>query len=201
MTIRVPDPMNSAQMQLDLQRVKLQYAQYSAQISSGNAIVNVGDNPSGSALILNFQTSINQNNQYLSQINTSMSYLQNSETVATTLGSNVTTLMQLAQEGMNGTQSTTSRNAIASQVTSVYNNMVNLGNTQVEGKYIFGGSATGAPPFTAPTSPATAITYNGNNSTIQVAVGQSMTTPTNIPGTFPFAGVSSGQTSMSLCSP
>ena len=77
MTTRVPDPMNSAQMQLNLQRIKLQYADYSSQISSGNAIVNVGDDPAGSAMILNFQTSINQNKQYLSQINTATGFLQN----------------------------------------------------------------------------------------------------------------------------
>jgi flagellar hook-associated protein 3 FlgL len=188
MTIRVPDPMNSPQLQLSLQRVQQQYAQYSQQISSGDAITTVGQNPSGSAMILDFQSTINQNTQYLSSINTSMSYLQSASTAATSLGTNVTQLMQLAQEGMSGTQSTTSDQAIVAQVNSIYSSLVNLGNTQVQGKYVFGGSATSTQPFTAPVAPATAIQYNGNNSTINVTVGQNATTPTNIPGDTLFLG-------------
>ncbi len=191
MTIRTPNPLNNAQMLLDLQRSKDRYANYASQLTSGNRIVNIGDDPAGSALILNFQSSIDQNKQYMDQIDTATSYLQNTETVATTVGNQVTRLMQLAQQGLNGTQSGSSRTAIAGEVDGIYTNLVNLANTKVQGKYIFGGTHTTNAPFDPSTAPAgnpNSITYNGDNSTIDFTVGASATTPTNIPGDTLFLG-------------
>jgi flagellar hook-associated protein 3 FlgL len=191
MTIRTPNPVNTSQMLLDLQRSKNRLNEYSSQITTGQRIVNLGDDPSGSAMILNFQTSIDQNKQYMAQIDTATAYLQNTEDVATTVGNQVTRLMQLAQTGISSTQSDTSRQAIASEVDGIFKNLVNLGNTKVQGKYLFGGSQTMAAPFDASTAPAgspNSITYNGNNSTINFDVGASATTPTNVPGDTLFLG-------------
>ena len=196
MTIRVPDPMNNSQSLLDLQRSQARLATYTAQLTSGQAIVNAGDDPSGTASILNFQASIDQNSQYMSQIDSATGFLQNTSSIATTVNTNVTQLMELAQEGMSGTQSATSQAAIANQVDSINTNMVNLANTQVQGKYIFAGSATTTQPFTAgaSTDPVTGLpvaagtVYNGNNTTVDVKVGASATTPTNMPGDTLFMG-------------
>jgi flagellar hook-associated protein 3 FlgL len=191
MTIRTPNPVQSPQILLDLQRSKERMANYASQLTSGNRIVNLGDDPAGSAMILNFQASIDQNTQYMSQIDSASGYLQNTETVASTVGNNVTRLMELAQSGLNGTQSSLSRSAIASEVDGVFTNLVNLGNTQVQGKYIFGGTNTTTPPFDAATAPAgqpNSITYNGNNATINFNVGATATTPTNLPGDTFFMG-------------
>jgi flagellar hook-associated protein 3 FlgL len=191
MTIRTPNPVNTSQILLDLQRSKNRLNEYSSQITTGQRIVNLGDDPAGSALILNFQSSIDQNTQYMGQIDTATAYLQNTEDVATQVGNQVTRLLQLAQTGINTTQSDTSRAAIASEVDGIYKSLVNLGNTQVQGKYLFGGSQTTAAPFdpnTAPVGAPNSITYNGNNSTISFNVGASATTPTNVPGDTLFLG-------------
>jgi flagellar hook-associated protein 3 FlgL len=191
MTIRTPSPLTNAQTLLDLQRTKNSLATYTTQISSGNRIVNLADDPSGAAMILNFQASIDQNNQYVGQINTATGFLQNTETVADNVNTQVTRLMQLSQQAMSGTQSSTSLQAIASEVDSIYTNLVTMANTQVQGKYIFGGSATTSPPFDAATAPAgqpNSITYNGNNTTLSVPVGPAQNTATNIPGDTLFLG-------------
>ncbi len=191
MTIRTPNPTNSARMLLDLQRSKERYSNYATQLTTGKAIVNLGDDPAGSAAILNFQASIDQNRQFMSQIDAATGYLQNSETVATSVQTQVTRLMELAQSGLNGTQSTVSRGAIASEVDGIFTSLVNLANTRVQGKYIFAGTNTTTPPFDAATAPAgspNSITYNGNNATINFTVGASATTATNIAGDTLFLG-------------
>lgn len=191
MTIRTPNPINNAQILLDLQRTKNNLAQYTSQISSGNRIVNLADDPSGSAMILNFQSSIDLNQQYMGQIDTTTAYLQNTETVADSMNTQVNRLLQLAQQAQSGTQSATSLSAIASEVDSIFTNLVSLGNTQVQGKYIFGGSNTTAPPFDAATAPAgnpNSITYNGNHTTLNVPVGPGQTVASNLPGDTLFLG-------------
>lgn len=191
MTIRTPNPMDTSQLLLDLQRSKERYSSYVTQLTTGKAIVNLGDDPAGSAAILNFQASIDQNNQFMSQINSAASFLQNTETVATSVQTQVTRLLELAQTGITGTQSTSSRTAIASEVDGIFTSLVNMGNTQVQGKYIFAGSNTTTPPFDAATAPPGApnsVTYNGNNATINFTVGASATTATNIPGDNLFLG-------------
>lgn len=191
MTIRTPNPLSSAQSMLDLQRSKERLAEYYTQLTSGNRIVGLGDDPAGSALILNFQSSIQQNKQYMAQIDSASAYLANSETVASSVGTQVTRLMELAQQGMNGTQSSSSRAAAAKEVDSVFTSLVNLANTQVQGKYIFAGSNTTTKPFDPATAPAgspNSITYNGNHSNIDFNVGASATTHTNLPGDTLFLG-------------
>jgi len=191
MTIRTPNPINSSQMLLDLQRSKERYSNYATQLTTGKAIVNLGDDPAGSAAILNFQASIDQNRQFMSQIDSATGFLQNSETVATSVQTQVTRLMELAQNGMNGTQSSVSRGAIASEVDGIFTNLVNLANTKVQGKYIFAGTNTTTVPFDSATAPAgspNSITYNGNNATINFTVGASATSATNIAGDTLFLG-------------
>ncbi|BDU77194.1 flagellin N-terminal helical domain-containing protein [Mesoterricola sediminis] len=200
MTIRSTNPMNSAQLLLDLQRSKDRLSLYTSQLTSGKRIINIGDDPGGSAAILNFQASIGQNKQYMAQIDTATSYLANTEDVASSMQTEVTRLMQLAQTGMTGTQSSVSRQAIASEVDGIFDHLMNLANTQVQGKYIFAGSMTTGytdplgvfhPPFEdvqGATAPANTITYNGNNADIVFKVGASSNVTTNVAGDTLFFG-------------
>jgi flagellar hook-associated protein 3 FlgL len=62
-----------------------------------------------------------------------------------------TTLMEqaraLAVQGANGTQSASSRAAIASQVDSLRQQLIGLANTQGSSGYLFGGTKSTTPPF------------------------------------------------------
>ncbi|HLO65439.1 MAG TPA: flagellar hook-associated protein FlgL [Holophaga sp.] len=205
MTIRTTNPLDTSQLMLDLQRSKDRLSLYTQQLTSGKRIVNIGDDPGGSAAVLNFQSSINQNKQYMTQIDTATSYLANTEDVASSLETQITRLRQLAQQGLSTTNSTISRQAIASEVDGIFDHVLNLANTQVQGKYIFAGTQTQGftdalgvfhPPFEdvqGATAPANTITYNGNNTDIVFKVGASANVTTNIPGdTLFFGGAAAG---------
>lgn len=61
-----------------------------------------------------------------------------------------------------------------------------LGNTKdADGGYIFGGTATGAPPFTATTDASgnvTGVTYNGNTSVNKVGIAPGLSVTAQSPG-------------------
>jgi flagellar hook-associated protein 3 FlgL len=188
MTMRVPNLLNNAQAQLDLQRVKQSFAQTVQQVSSGQAIVDIGDDPSGTSQILGYQADISQNAQYISQANTANSYLTSTSTVLTTMGNDLNSLMSLAQEGLGSGATASSQDAIATQVTALRSDLISLGNTQEQGRYIFAGTNTTQQPF----DPATGA-YSGNDGSISLAVSQTASVVTNVPGDTLFFGGPGGQ--------
>ena len=179
MTMRVPNLLNNAQSMLDLQRIKQQYSQTVLQLTTGKAIINVGDDPTTSAQISNYQSAVDLNSQYISQADTATGQLQNSSTVLTSITNDINRLMELGNSGTSGDAS-----ANATEVDSIRTDLISLGNTQIQGRYLFSGTvASSTPPFVdngvAAVPP---VTYNGNNLTTQLNISSSATVTTNIPG-------------------
>jgi len=194
MTMRVPNLMNNALSLLDLQRLKQQYSETVQQLSTGQANPNLGDNPAAEARVEGYQASINVNTQYVAQADTANSALQASSTALTSLGNDITQLLQLGQEGLAANTTPTTQAGIASQVSALRQDMIALGNTQVQGQYIFAGTKTTTVPFVdnqATTPPST--TYNGNSGIINLTLSPSVNVATNIPGDTLFYGGAGAQ--------
>jgi flagellar hook-associated protein 3 FlgL len=188
MTMRVPNLLNNAQSMLDLQRIKQQYSQTVLQLTTGKAIINVGDDPTASAQISNYQSAVDLNSQYISQADTATGQLQNSSTILTSITNDINRLMELGQAGTSGDAS-----ANATEVDTIRTDLISLGNTQIQGKYLFSGTVVSTtPPFvdSGPVAaPATqTVTYNGDNATTKVNISSSATVATNIPGDTLFFG-------------
>ena len=182
MTMRVPNIMNNAQSMLDLQRIKQMYSTTVQQLTTGQAVVNLGDDPAASDQIMNYQSSVALNSQYLSQADTATGQMQSTSTVLTAISSDVSRVLSLAQNGL----SSNNASAEAAEVDSIRTDLISVGNTQLQGKYIFAGTKTTTVPFVdnVPATPTTpqSVTYQGNSGLINVNVGMSATVTTNIPG-------------------
>lgn len=190
MTIRNPVSINERQSLHDLLRTKERLAIAQRQISSGKRINDPGDDPSGTALILEFGTSIGRNEKYLEQIESALSFLHTSETALGSLTNDLTRLLELGHQALNGTNTGTPRANLATEVDSMRNNVIALANSQSQGKYLFSGTATLTQPFTGPS--AGPITYLGNASSITIDASASSAVTLNLPGDSVFFG-SGGQ--------
>ncbi len=86
----------------------------------------------------------------------------------------------------NGVTSSTQLSTYATQVGNLIQEALQVGNTQdANGNYIFGGTATGAPPFTATTDASgnvTGVTYNGNTSVAKAEIAPGLTVSAQSPG-------------------
>ncbi len=73
-------------------------------------------------------------------------------------------------------QSAEVRTEAASHIDALINQAVGLGNTQLNGKYIFGGYKTAAPPFarSVGTGPET-VNYSGDANDLKVQIGPNQT--------------------------
>jgi len=196
MSIRTTSGIAQRQSLLDLQRTNERLAMNESRIATGKRLTKPGDDPTAAALILDFGNSIQANTQYIKQADSALSFLTTSEDiVAAAIDANMR-LSELAQQGLNSTNTGTS-SAIVAELDGIRANLMSLANTQDQGKYIFAGTNTQTPPFTdnplnlspAPAPPyLVPPTYVGNSGTISLDVSASTSVATNTPGDQVFLG-------------
>ena len=187
MTLRTVNPYTSYQVLLDYQRTKSQLATLSEQISSGNRLTSLGVDPNASALVLNFENSIQQNKAYVKQADSATAMLQSTETALQAVNDAIVRLQELAVQGTG----TGDNSGAEQEVLSIKDNLLSLANTQTNGKYIFAGTRTQTVPFA---STASGADYGGDTGIISLDVSSSTSVATNLIGDTVFFG-SGGQDS------
>lgn len=159
-------------MQLNLERlVKL-----SQQASTGLKINAPGDDPSGAQKVLQLQGALQDNDQFARNIVTGNAWLGGADNAMSAMGDAVVRAHEIAMEMANGTYNATDRATAANEVKQLTDQMVQLGNTQVGGKYIFGGFKNDSAPFDA-----TGV-FVGTDDAVNIATGSNSAVAINFSG-------------------
>jgi len=90
-------------------------------------------------------------------------------------------------QAANGSQSDESMDAIAKELRGLESHLKNLANTSINGKYLFGGTATDIKPINDDG------TYNGNSQSLNALIGSNNLQQYNISGSELFLGETSSQ--------
>jgi flagellar hook-associated protein 3 FlgL len=154
------------------------------QAATGQLFSLPEDNPSAMGQVLNLQTDVNATTQYQNNI-TQLQQTATSTSDAITGLKAISDRMNEIATLADGTKSPAQLQAYATEVGQLIQQAVQLGNSKDQGNYIFGGTATGAPPFVATTDASgnvTGVTYQGNTSVAQVEISPGTTVSTAIPG-------------------
>jgi flagellar hook-associated protein 3 FlgL len=161
-----------------IQTLSAQQSQYQQELSSGTSITNPSDNPALMDQVLNMQSQMQSLQQISSNNATATQITQQSYSALNNLQSISTTAGELATEGATGTTSPTSYAAYSQQLTQLISQALDTANTQYNGSYIFGGTQTNTPPFTASYDASgniTGVTYTGSAAGISMETGQGNT--------------------------
>lgn len=160
------------------------------EVATGRSVSQPSDNPAASAQMV--QNAIESANvdQYTQNVSNLQTVVQSASSALSSVVSALTSAVSLGTEGANGTTSQSNLQSLATQVQSILSGVVADANTSVEGNYIFGGTATGTTPYTADSSSATGYTYNGNNDSNQVAIGDDLKIQVGLPGSQIFSNAS-----------
>lgn len=152
------------------------------KLSSNQNINKPSDDPVGLTRILDLTNTLRTDERYKKNVEDAISEVNTADTVMT----NMVTLIQRAQElttqAANFTNNQDGRQAIALEIDQIINQLVQLGNTDIGGKYIFGGMKTNTPPFTRIGDD---IIYNGTPATqswqrtVEVSRGVQLTVNVN----------------------
>jgi flagellar hook-associated protein 3 FlgL len=166
--------------QLQTQQTTLQN-----QATTGLSLTLPENDPSGMDQVLNLQTEASSNTQYQSNISAVQNSANSASDALTSLQSLVEQAGEIATQA-NGVTSPTQLSAFASQVGELIQQAMTIANTEdPPGNYIFGGTATGTPPFSATTDAngnVTAVTYSGNTSVAETEIAPGVTVSAQSPG-------------------
>ncbi len=147
--MRVTNLMISNRVVFNMQRSIQSLLTMQGRLSSGRRIEMPSDDPIGTLRDLDYRTELAKNDQYLKNISQGQSWLQNYDTTLAGLKNLVSTSKELAIAMANGTYDEQARQASASEIRSIYEQIVQLGNGTLEGKHIFSGYRTDTQALTA----------------------------------------------------
>lgn len=117
------------------------------QISTGKRLEYPSDDPSGTSQILSLKRSIEEMNRFLDNIDLATNWLNAADTTFDKLDGYVSRVRELAVQGANDTQNEESRDAIAKELNQIFQELLDIGNTNSMGRYIFAGTKTDVKPF------------------------------------------------------
>ena len=181
MSIRVnPDLSTNLISSIQISQTQLNSALQ--QIASGRRVNSLSDDPAASAAVMfNHADSANAD-QYLSNINTMQGLFQVSDSTLSSAVNLMASAVQLGVEGANGTLNDSNRQAIATEVSGLQQQMLSLANLSYQGSYVFAGTNVHTQPFTLDPNSASGVVYNGNIgvNSVDLVNGQQITT--NVPG-------------------
>jgi flagellar hook-associated protein 3 FlgL len=169
----------------NLDLVKSRYDTAITQSTTGKKLNNLSDNPSDISFVLGLRNKIEQLNQFNKNIETGVSFLKASETALDSTQKMILRAITLAEQGASESNEGEAREIIADEIEEIRIAILNNANTQLNGRFLFAGSAITTTPFAD--NPG-GVVYNGNNDSISIQAEFSITVPINIPGDEAFMG-------------
>ena len=188
----------------NLRRQTDQLADLQQQAQTGLRLNKPSDNPLDVVIVLESKAQDSRLGAYLSNIHDATDTLNESVSTLTDLGNVFTRARQIALEGVNGTTSGSNFDALASEVDRLLERVIAGSNTTLNGRTLFGGTATGKPAFAVTATDAQgkplAVAYQGAAERASAPIGAGETVDTSYTGSeiFQTAGADAFQSLMDL---
>jgi flagellar hook-associated protein 3 FlgL len=119
--------------------------------------------------------------QFSYSVSTVQGSMNAADSALNSVVSSLTQAVSVGTEAAGGTLSSTQLQALAQQISEIEQQVMGLANTTYQGNYLFSGSAVTTQPYALNNSTG-AVTYNGNDDSNEVQVGEGQTMALNLPG-------------------
>jgi len=149
------------------------------KIASGLNVNRPSDDPVATNLILTTNNRLKNIEQYSSNVTKTNTFLNVTSTALQGISDTLTQAKSLVDTITNGSSDATTRENVVSQLTSLREQLVDYGNTDYQGQYVFSGSSTSTKPFSRTVGDAT---YSGNTTVNSIEIDSSSTEDMNITG-------------------
>ncbi|MCL6627406.1 MAG: flagellar hook-associated protein FlgL [Alicyclobacillus shizuokensis] len=147
--MRITQGMLNQQMLYDLENNTQRLSQLQNQVATGKRINSPADDPIGVSFVMRYNSDIAYYQQYQSNANAAQGFLNYTDTVMNQAIQVMQRARDLAVQGASDTMAPSDREALASKVDQLYQQMVTIGNSQYNGQYIFNGQQTNIAPYPA----------------------------------------------------
>lgn len=190
--MRVTQNSTANQVLNNLQTIRERQDQLEQYASTGVKVSAPGDDPTTAQQILHLKSLSAASDQYTRNITNATSVLTMSDSAMSGMGDVLVRAKEVALSMANDTNSSDSRTAALNELTQLKDQLITLGNTQFNGKYIFAGFKNDTPPFDA------AGTFSGSGNPITMEVSQDAKVQVNYPGDKLLSGAGGGTNVMQI---
>jgi flagellar hook-associated protein 3 FlgL len=152
------------------------------QVSTGQKLNSLSDNPAGASALVNLRMQSASDTQYLQNVSTLTGSLNVANSALSSVVEALTTAQSVGVEGGDSTLNDSNRQALAQQIQGIQQEVQGLANTSYNGEYLFSGTATTTQPYVTDATAPSGVTYNGNNNSNSVEISQGEAMPTSLPG-------------------
>lgn len=177
--MRVTNSMISGQVVFNMQRSLKKFFQLETQMSSGRQINKPSDNPTGTLRDLNYRTELAKIDQYRKNISQGLSWMGTYDQVLADAKNFVTTAKEVALSMSNDTYDATAREASATEIESIFDQILTLSNNKLEGRSMFAGWRTQETPFV---TASRGVMYLGNEGALEYEIASGQKQALNLDG-------------------
>ncbi len=179
--MRVTQSMLNTQMLRNLNSNLTRLEKLQDQMSTGRAINKPSDDPVGISFALRYRSELEANEQQQKNVDSAFSWLEYTDKMVGEINQVLQRARELAVQGANSTNPDDAMKALGMEVDQLYQQLVSIGNTQFNGKYIFNGQMTDIKPYEIDAATGDVI-HNINMEAIQYEVGTGTVVAVNMSG-------------------
>ncbi|BDV44436.1 flagellar hook-associated protein 3 [Geotalea uraniireducens] len=160
----------------NLQIIRQRTEELEQQASTGVKVSAPGDDPVTAQQVLHLKALISAGDQYSRNISNGTAWLSMSESAMSELGNVISRAKELGVAMSSDINNPDSQSAAVKELTQLRDELIQLGNTQLNGKYIFGGFKNDTAPFDP------AGNYTGTDDAINIEVDRGTQVQINYSG-------------------
>ena len=181
MALRVTSNMMSNQVLRNLNRNLNKMSEQQNQLSTGRKINKPSDDPVGVTYALRYRSELSANDQYSRNVDTALGWLDTTDSVMSQSEAVMNRLKELTVQASNGTNPPAALDSIEAELQELKKQLADLGNTQINGKFIFNGQTYNVKPYDS-NNPLTFASAETDQGPVEYTVGQGVTFQINTSG-------------------
>lgn len=176
--MRVTGMMQNTQLMKNLRNNSASITEWQNKLATGQRIHRPGDDPVGIGYLMRYNTELDRSEEFLENARTATGWLNTMDSVLQQATSVLQRARTLTQQASTGTVPEEARQQIAAEISQLKDQIVTIGNSSYNGRYMFNGQKTDISPYTS-TNAAYETTDPGM---YYLNVSSSVTVPVSITG-------------------
>ncbi|SDZ75799.1 flagellar hook-associated protein 3 FlgL [Desulfuromusa kysingii] len=174
-------------LQSFLDRTSDTLASLQLQAATGKRVNRPSDDPTAISPILSARTQIQSSDRYIETIETGLDRIDNMDGYLDGIENNLVRLKEIAIATTNGSLNAQDMSTYADEVGQIREALMDAGNAQIDGKYLFSGFSEKTAPFVAtdpslPVSSTNPIIYAGDSGSVEFEIAPNELIEVNLSG-------------------
>ncbi|RXT04476.1 flagellar hook-associated protein FlgL [Ammoniphilus sp. CFH 90114] len=189
MSFRVTQSILSNNMLRNINKSYKKLETLQEQMATNRQFSKPSDNPLGAMKSMQYRTQLFENAAFQKNASEALGWMEMTDGLISEAGDSLTRVKELLVQATNDTLGEKERKAIAKELGQIKEHMGTVANANINGRYLFSGTATDQPPYSPGSETAEPPFQDGrfngdaiNNDLMEVEISKGIYIPMNVPG-------------------